>query len=102
MDKFYKAVISRTNTDWKNRNLDLSLSVEDDGEGYLSLSIHRGGKKEVYAQGMREEEMMDCIRDATEYAESKYCIDKVERLAELYLELTDAEKDKFLELTGNQ
>lgn len=57
-------------------------------------------KWETYAEGYYEDELYDLINDA--WAHALTSTHNVEKLVEAYFKLSDAEKDEFLRMTGNQ
>lgn len=87
------------NTDWKetlkqaNEKLAGKAQIivtEEDGQ--YQVDIKSDKTVETYAQGYYESELSECIIEAQHKAE----LNKVDRLAEEYLSLTDSEKDEFL------
>ena len=78
------------------------ITLEEFDETYtIYIEDTATSEWDVYAEGYYEDELCDLINDAWAHALPKVT-HNVKELAEAYLGLTDAEKDEFLELTGNQ
>lgn len=103
----WKELLRLANEDLKKFNAELGV-YEEDGE--FSITIVIGDEETEYASGYYEDELSDLINDAWAHASAKSKSKKQTEivaqrpaiLAEIYNGMTDAEKDEFLRMTGNQ
>lgn len=95
----WQELLKLANKDLKPHKIEISASLIDADETY-DILIDNNGITETYASGYYEDELSGLINDAWAHALS--LTHNVEKLVEAYFKLSDAEKDKFLRMTGNQ
>ena len=93
----WEQLLELANKDLEKFNAEIGVYGES---GEFSITIVIDGKETEYASLYYEDELSDVINAAWSHAKEK-AEKTVKKLVEAYLELTDAEKDEFLRLSGN-
>lgn len=95
----WKKLLKLANKNLKKYKIEISASLID-ADGTYDVLIDNNGITETYASGYYEGELSGLINDA--WAHALTLTHNVEKLVEAYFKLSDAEKDEFLRMTGNQ
>ena len=96
----WQELLKLANKNLKKYKIEISASLID-ADGTYDVLIDNNGITETYASGYYEDELGDLINDAWSHALTRLT-HNVEKLVAAYFKLSDAEKDEFLRMTGNQ